>query len=74
MLTFIFDSGFATFVNLPLAFILAKFTTISAPIIFTLVNLIDFIKLVWGLILIKKGIWLNNLVSTDKLQAQGDAL
>ena len=74
MLTFIFDSGFATFVNLPLAFVLAKFTTISAPIIFTLVNLIDFIKLVWGLILIKKGIWLNNLVSTDKLQAQGDAL
>ena len=45
MLTFVFDSGFATFVNLPLAFILAKFTHISAPLIFTFVNLIDFIKL-----------------------------
>jgi Na+-driven multidrug efflux pump len=72
MLTFIFDSGFATFVNLPLAFVLAKFTHVSAPLIFTFVNLIDFIKLAWGLILIKKGIWLNNLVSNDNLQHQGD--
>jgi Na+-driven multidrug efflux pump len=72
MLTFIFDSGFATFVNLPLAFVLAKFTHVSAPLIFTFVNLIDFIKLAWGLFLIKKGIWLNNLVSNDNLQHQGD--
>lgn len=66
MLTFIFDSGFATFVSLPLAFVLAKFTSLSAPAILACVNAIDALKLVWAIVLLKKGIWLNNLVSGDK--------
>lgn len=66
MLTFIFDSGFATFVSLPLAFVLAKFTSLSAPAILACVNAIDALKLIWAIVLLKKGIWLNNLVSGDK--------
>ena len=65
MLTFIFDSGFATFVSLPVAFLLATFTNISAPLIFICVNLIDAVKLVWGIVLLSKGIWLNNLVKNS---------
>ncbi|MBQ3571295.1 MAG: MATE family efflux transporter [Clostridia bacterium] len=65
-LTFIFDSGFATFVSLPTAFLLAKFTAFSAPLILACVNMIDAIKLVWGIILLAKGIWLNNLVKDDQ--------
>ena len=70
MLTFIFDSGFATFVSLPCAFILAKFTSLSAPLILTCVNLVDLVKLIWGLILLKKGIWLNNLVKEDNFELE----
>ena len=73
MLTFIFDSGFATFVSLPCAFILAKFTSLSAPLILICVHLVDLGKLVWGLILLKKGIWLNNLVKDDNLQLKGES-
>ncbi len=65
MLTFIFDSGFATFVSLPVAFLLATFTNISAPLILICVNLIDAVKLVWGIVLLSKGIWLNNLVKNS---------
>ncbi len=65
MLTFIFDSGFATFVSLPIAFILAKFTSLSAPWILASVNLIDVFKLIWAIILLIKGVWLHNLVKDD---------
>lgn len=67
LLTFVFDSGFATFVSLPLAFILATFTSFSAPLILACVNLIDGIKLIMSIILLSKGIWLNNLVKDDKV-------
>ncbi len=72
LLTFIFDSGFATFVSLPTAFLLAKFTTLSAPWILTCVNAIDAIKLIWGILLLAKGIWLNNLVKEDNLVLKGE--
>ena len=65
MLTFIFDSGFSTVVSLPLAFILAKTTNLSAPLIYLCVFSADIIKAVWGLILLKKGVWINNIVNND---------
>ena len=71
MLTFIFDSGFTTCVSLPAAFILATFTNLSAPIILLIVNLLDLIKIVWGIYLLSKGVWLNNLVKNDKF-SQGE--
>lgn len=66
MLTFIFDSGYSTCVSLPLAFILATLTPLSAPLILLCVNAIDIVKAVWGIILIKKGVWLNNIVDVPK--------
>ena len=65
MLTFIFDSGFSTVVSLPLAFILAKTTDLSAPLIYLCVFSADIIKVVWGLILLKNGGWINNIVNND---------
>ena len=65
-LTFIFDSGFATFISLPTAFLLATFTNFSAPLILACINMVDAIKLIFGVILLAKGIWLNNLVKDDK--------
>ena len=72
MLTFIFDSGFSTVVSLPLAFILAKFTNFSAPLIYLCVFSADIIKAVWGLILLKKGVWINNIVNDDNQLLTGE--
>ena len=62
-ITFLFDSGFATLVSLPTAFLLAKFTSVSTPVIYVFVMGIEIIKLIVGLILIVKGVWINNIVN-----------
>ena len=71
LLTFLFDSFFAAFVSVPIAYVLANFTQMNAVVIYACVLSVDIIKAVIGLILIKKGVWLNNLVKqpTDPLNA-----
>lgn len=62
MIAFFFDSVFIWCVSVVLAFILAKFTALSILWIYFLVQLADGIKAVIGLILVKKGVWLQNIV------------
>ncbi len=61
IITFLFDSVFECFLAVPTAYILVSFTTLSTPIIYAIVLALWFIKVVTGIILIKKRIWLNNL-------------
>ena len=61
IITFLFDSVFECFLAVPTAYILVSFTTLSTPIIYAIVLALWFIKVVAGIILIKKRIWLNNL-------------
>lgn len=62
IIAFFFDSVFIWCVSVVLAFILAKFTALSILWIYFLVQLADGIKAVIGLILVKKGVWLQNIV------------
>ena len=62
IITFFFDCGFMICVSVPMAYILGHFTSMHVVPIFICVNLADFIKCVVGYVLIKKGIWLNNIV------------
>lgn len=62
VMTFIFDSGFIWFVNVPTAMILAHFTSLPIIWIFFIVSMLDVIKSVIGFILIKRGSWLNTIV------------
>ena len=62
IITFFFDCGFMICVSVPLAYILGHFTSMHVVPMFICVNLADFIKCVVGYVLIKKGIWLNNIV------------
>ncbi len=66
LITFLFDSGFATCVSLPTALLLAKFTLIPTTAIYLAVMGVEGIKLIVGFILVKKGVWLNNLVAEKK--------
>ena len=64
-ITFLFDSVYMWFVNIPVAYVLSRFTGIDIVPLYFMCQLADIIKCVIGFILIKKGIWLNNLVAEN---------
>lgn len=63
IITFLFDSVFVWTISVPAAFILSRCTSLPAFLIFTFVQMVDFIKCIIGFILVKKGIWLQNIVA-----------
>lgn len=65
IVTFLFDSAFICLVSVPIAYSLSHFTSLSVIMVFTCVQLADLIKCVIGFILVKKGVWLQNIVNTE---------
>ena len=61
-LTFIFDSAFTWGVCVPTAFILANYTSIPIVPLYLCVQLTELFKCIVGFILLKKGIWINNII------------
>ena len=62
-ITFLFDSGFVCCVTLPVAYCLTHFTTLPILTCYILVCCVDLIKVVLGTLLIRKKIWVVNMVS-----------
>lgn len=62
VITFFFDSVFICCVSVPIAYLLGHFTSLYVVYIFVAVQLADMIKCVIGFILVKKGVWLQNIV------------
>lgn len=62
VITFLFDSIFTWVVSVSLAFVLCKFTALPILTIYIIVQSADIIKVVLGYILVKKGVWITNLV------------
>ena len=60
--TFLFDSIYSWAVAFPTALILCKLTDFPILAIYAAVQAVDIIKLVIGYIMIKKGVWISNLV------------
>lgn len=60
--TFLFDSVYVCLFTVPLAYILHYFTNIGIVPLFLICQLADLGKCTVGLILIKKGLWINNIV------------
>lgn len=60
--TFMFDSVFSWLIPVPCAFILCNFTQLSVFAVFALVQAADLIKVGVGYVLIRKGVWISNLV------------
>ena len=65
LVTFCFDSVFLLLVSIPVAFLLSKFTVLPVLMIYLAVQAIDLIKCIIGFILVKKGVWLQNLVREE---------
>ncbi len=61
-ITFLFDSVFSWIFIVPTAFVLCKYVNLPILTIFVLVNGLEIIKIIIGYVLIKKGVWISNLV------------
>ena len=61
-LTFAFDSLYVWVVNVLLAFILTKFTSLSIYPIYIICYGIDILKCISGFLLVRSDLWMNNLV------------
>jgi Na+-driven multidrug efflux pump len=61
--TIIFDSVFMWTIALPTAFILSRFTSIDIYLLYPLCQSVEFIKILLGAYLLKKGDWSKQIVS-----------
>lgn len=65
VVTFLFDSVYLWVISIPLAYVLSRFTAMHIVPLYLCCQLIDIIKCIIGFILVKKGVWLNNIVVKD---------
>jgi len=63
MITFLFDCVFSWVVSIPIAYVLVQFTQLDIVTCYFLVQFADVIKFIIGFILVKNGIWVQNMVS-----------
>lgn len=63
IITFLFDSAYLWVVSIPVASILVHFTGWHIFVIYTICQLVDLIKCTIGYIMLKKEIWIQNLVA-----------
>lgn len=63
VVTFLFDSVFMWCVSVPVAYVLSRFTALPVILLFAFVQIADWIKCVIGYVLVKKGVWLQNIVT-----------
>lgn len=63
IITFLFDSVFMCLVSVPTAYILSRFTGLHVIAIFVIVQSVDLIKCVIGYVLVKRNVWMRNIVA-----------
>lgn len=68
LVTFLFDSVYSWTVTLPAALLLCFLTDLSIFWVYAIVQSADIIKVLVGYVLIKKGVWISNLVEESGQQ------
>lgn len=63
IITFLFDSVYVWAVDIPLALILTRCTNLPILPIYIACQTIEIIKCIIGYVLVKKGVWLHNMVA-----------
>jgi len=63
--TFVFDCGFMWGVNVLLAFLLSRFTALPFIFIFAIIQFVAVLKGFFGIILVKNGFWIKNIISQE---------
>lgn len=67
IVTFLFDSVFMWLVSIPFAFVLSRYTSLPIVPLYFLCQMIEFIKCMIGFCLVKKGIWIQNIVAQEEM-------
>lgn len=62
-ITFVFDSGYTWLIVVPFAYVLANFTSIPIVPLFLAVQSMEIIKAFIAFILVKKGVWIKNIIN-----------
>ncbi len=65
LVTFLFDSVYMWCITVPTALLLVTFTDWDIKTVYLSCQLVDIVKLIIGVILIKKGVWLRNIVKSE---------
>ena len=63
IITFIFDSGFTWGICVPVAYVLAYMTALPIVPLYLAVQSLELVKVIIGMSLVYKGVWVNNIVS-----------
>lgn len=63
VITFLFDSVFSWTITVPMAFILCNYSSLPIFGVYAIVQSVDIIKVVLGYILIRRGVWISNIVA-----------
>ena len=66
VITFLLDSVYLWVISIPVAYCLSHFTGMPITPLYLCCNLIDLIKCTVGFVLVKKGVWLENIVGQGK--------
>lgn len=66
IITFLFDSAYTWLIPIPLIYSLVTFTDLPILPVFVSCHIADLIKVALGAILLKKGVWIRNIVSASE--------
>lgn len=73
VVTFLFDSVYVWVILITVAFSLSRFTELDVVKMYAIVQSLDILKCVVGFILVKKGVWVNNLVGSSENKSEQTA-
>ena len=62
-ITLVFDSGFMWCINVLLAVVLSRFTSIPFIWLFTIIQMTTILKSVFGILLVRRGDWVRNITT-----------
>ena len=66
-ITFFFDCVFLWIVSVPVVFVLCRYTHVPPWVVYTAMQVGEWVKCAAGVYLVKKGVWLENLIGTSDL-------
>ena len=66
VITFLFDSAFMWVATIPVVFVLSRYTGMGIVWIYLICQLTDLIKCAIGFVLVRKGVWIQNMALEEK--------
>ncbi len=66
-ITFLFDSVYTWVLPVPCSLLLVKYTSLDIVVIYEMIHMLEIVKVTVGYILLKKGIWIHNIVANEEV-------